>query len=1020
MKKKLLFTVMLMSFFVLGYAEMHVSTHVENKNVLVEEFTGIQCGYCPQAHAIVADMIEAQGGKVYAIAFHAGGYAIPGSDQPDFRVPEGETINDYWGITGNPAGIINRRAFGDQYITNRSFWATYARQITEEAAPVNLYVASSYDEASRQITIDVEAYYTADVDADFNLLSVAVTESGILGPQKGAAMGDEYVHQHMLRDFVTPVWGDTITDCKQGSFVTRKYVYDVPETINDVAVNPANIELVVFVSENEKNVLNVTGSVPAYAGLVLPMAAEIIEPRIPISSSYGGDYFVVDLNNKSTDEVTSASFELTLNGEKYELEWTGVIAPRTQSEISIPFEFPQTLKETRNRYTLALTALNGETYKGNKLTGQFDAPYAVTPTIKVEFNTDMYADENRFMITDTEGNVAYEFGPYEAGIVTEVSEIVTLEPNTTYRFVITDAWSNAIYDNYYRLYDANGKLIFKGQFYEGHGSHVYFTTAAYNVSTEVKPKHILLEDFTGIYCGNCPDAHAMIDEMLKSRADILHPIAIHAGHYADPQNGHPDFRTPEGDEYDTYFQPDGYPNGMVNRTKFAEGDEYMYNRGVWSDLCRTISEQDAPVNLWIGSVYDSATKKLTVNVEGYYTADVDAEQNMLNVVIAQSNIVAYQNGESANYVHNHVARKYLTPVWGDAITECKQGDSFKRQYVYDVPADINGIAFDPAYIEVLAYVCIDKADVLNVTQCRPHYPDLVLPLKAEIEPYKIGINGTYAYNFYEAYLVNKSTTDITNASFIITLNGVAYDAQWTGLAPARETTYIKIPFNQSSLIEANNDYEIELIAVNGIGSGRSSFKGDFQDPIATTPMNKFIIKTDNNATDNQYLIRDMSGKVVYEFGPYPAGAITEVTEEVELEANTTYCLEITDSWSDGIMNPRGTCKVYNADGKIVAQILEIKDHGCRHFFATTLQSGVEGVAADVAYNVYYNAYTGAIVVAGTQNETYRVAVYNMAGECVYTAQATGETVIPAEYDGVYVVQVTSAAISHVAKVVVNK
>ena len=68
-----------------GVAQYQVSTEVQPKNALLEEFTGINCGNCPDAHKIVANLLLAQEHTVYAIAIHSGYYASPFSDQPDFR-----------------------------------------------------------------------------------------------------------------------------------------------------------------------------------------------------------------------------------------------------------------------------------------------------------------------------------------------------------------------------------------------------------------------------------------------------------------------------------------------------------------------------------------------------------------------------------------------------------------------------------------------------------------------------------------------------------------------------------------------------------------------------------------------------------------------------------------------------------------------------------------------------------------------------------------------------------------------
>lgn len=1022
MKKEFLLIVVMMLVANLCRAEHNVSTEPEYKKVLIEEFTGIHCGYCPQAHKIVAEILKAQPENVYAIAVHAGQYAVPNSDEPNFILTEGATINSYFGITGYPSGMVNRQRVQDRIIINRTSWAVFARQETEVIAPVNLWMKSSYNEANRTLTVDVEGYYTADVNSGFNLLNVVLTENNIMGPQSGGGLGDEYMHQHMARAYLTSTWGDTITSCKKGDFFSKQYIYTVPETINDVAVNPAELEVVVYVTENNENVLNVTGGRPDYPALVLPLEAEIAQPLIPINDVYGYDYFDINLINKSTEEITSATFNVSFNSVDYTVEWSGVAAPRATTTIRLPFDVSGLSKATGNKYVIKATAFNGVEYTSNKLADKFDAPVSVTPAVKIEFCPDEFADENRFLIKDMDGNVVYEFGPYEAGeyAYTVIKELVNLSPDTRYCFEVTDAWSNGIYDGYVKVYDCHGTLVDQLKSVDNHGARLFFNTASTNVSREVQKKKVYLEDFTGIHCGNCPDAHVVIAELLKAQGDKIYAAAIHAGHYAEPFEGQPDFRTPQGDSLDIYFDTPGYPSGMLNRITFEGENEPMTSRNKWPEYARLVCDQDAPVNLWLGSTYNPETGELTVNVEGYYTATVDADFNMLNLLITQSGIRGPQSGtsEGNNYIHDHVARVYLTPVWGDTIASCKEGDTFKRQFVYEVPAHINGVATDVSNFEVLAYVCLDKTDVLNVVGARPEYPGFSLPMNAEIQQPLIPISGTYAYNYYELFLVNKSTEDIVEAGFDVRLNGVDYMTEWTGLAPARSTTLIKVPFNQSTLIQSVNEFTIKLGGVNYQLYDGNSISGDFQDPVETTPFNKFVIKTDKYADENQYLIKDMKGNIVHEFGPYPVGVVTEVTEELMLEADQTYCLEITDAWGNGIYLPRGTCKMYNAEGKLVTQLLEIKAHGTRAFFTTSVESAVEAVNADNAYAVHYSKADNAIQVVANGNEVYNVAVYNAAGQCVYAAQATQNTTVPASVAGVYVVEVTSATAHQVAKVAV--
>lgn len=57
------------------FAQTFVSTEVANKNVILEEYTGINCGYCPDGHKIANQIIAAHPGRAWAINIHQGSFA---------------------------------------------------------------------------------------------------------------------------------------------------------------------------------------------------------------------------------------------------------------------------------------------------------------------------------------------------------------------------------------------------------------------------------------------------------------------------------------------------------------------------------------------------------------------------------------------------------------------------------------------------------------------------------------------------------------------------------------------------------------------------------------------------------------------------------------------------------------------------------------------------------------------------------------------------------------------------------
>ena len=90
-------------------------------------------------------------------------------------------------------------------------------------------------------------------------------------------------------------------------------------------------------------------------------------------------------------------------------------------------------------------------------------------------------------------------------------------------------------------------------------------------------KKVLIEDFTGHTCQNCPDAARELDAISAIYPDQIIGMAIHVGSFAKPTPiiGAPydyDFRTNSGDVVDNAFGniSEALPRGMINRAGYPE------------------------------------------------------------------------------------------------------------------------------------------------------------------------------------------------------------------------------------------------------------------------------------------------------------------------------------------------------------------------------------------------------------------------------------------------------------------
>ena len=99
------------------FSQTYVNTEPLDKNVILEEFTGVRCSACPQGHQTANQILEANPGRVWVIAFHPynSNYTLPYAGNTDFRRhhPDLFYSTPYCGTSRYmPSSFINRMLYG--------------------------------------------------------------------------------------------------------------------------------------------------------------------------------------------------------------------------------------------------------------------------------------------------------------------------------------------------------------------------------------------------------------------------------------------------------------------------------------------------------------------------------------------------------------------------------------------------------------------------------------------------------------------------------------------------------------------------------------------------------------------------------------------------------------------------------------------------------------------------------------------------------------------------------------------
>ena len=222
----------------------------QQRIVLLEDFTGVRCVNCPQAHELAKEISDDNPGRVVAVSEHnyfEGGF--PNSDE-DFRNDDAYAIDNLLGPTSLwPIGVVNRKLFSGEpaILLVLAKWTGYVESELAEAPVVNVSMEATLDRANRKVTVIVEAHFLEDVTEDLRL-SVMLNENGIIDPQQTqTGVVDDYVHNHVLRAMPTPSTGAVITSTTEaGRVIRRGYEIDVAPIWNI-----DELEVVAFIHEGQ-------------------------------------------------------------------------------------------------------------------------------------------------------------------------------------------------------------------------------------------------------------------------------------------------------------------------------------------------------------------------------------------------------------------------------------------------------------------------------------------------------------------------------------------------------------------------------------------------------------------------------------------------------------------------------------------------------------------------------------------------------------------------------------------------
>lgn len=442
-----------------------------NKNAVLEELTGIHCGYCPDGHKRANDIATANPGRVVLVNIHAGGYATPGAGEPDLRTTDGTALDGFFNPEGYPAGTVQRKPFGAETFlaTSRANWQNQVNSTLAEASPANVAMDATIDASTRQLTLHVEIYYTTPQASGTNhYLNIGMlqndfeaiqTNYGNYNPTAILPNG-KYLHQHMFRGYlnVGGTWGETI-DASQTGVITKTVTYTIPANINLVDVNIGKLQFFAILhtghnAYNTSTVVTAAEISPTYTNV--PNATASANSIVNSFNVCDGQSItpIVKVDN-SGSAITSINFSTSVNGgTAVPFTYNGNIPAFGSQEITLPAMVVNAIGT--NNVQVTITSVNGGAGNVGSVS-VVTKPIAIASVADglnatVKMTTDRYGSETTWKLFNSANTVVAQGGPYTDGAASgafpQADVNATLVANECYKAVVYDAYGDGFDSGY--------------------------------------------------------------------------------------------------------------------------------------------------------------------------------------------------------------------------------------------------------------------------------------------------------------------------------------------------------------------------------------------------------------------------------------------------------------------------------------------------------------------------------------------------------------------------------------------
>lgn len=414
-------------------------------------------------------------------------------------------------------------------------------------------------------------------------------------------------------------------------------------------------------------------------------------------------------------------------------------------------------------------------------------------------------------------------------------------------------------------------------------------------------KVVLLEQFTGAWCGYCPDGSLIMDQIIKDNPGKVIGVKIHNA-YGGVMS-YDSMAIPEEQILSQALGNSGYPSGMVDRSVFNVGGSsaIFLSRNIWSGAVDAILQQNtiSPVGLKLDWYYDEDSQMIYATIEGDFEQTISDELRF-NVYVLEDSIPAigtgyaqanYYDDEASSplykkgnpmkdYYHMKVVRKMMGGAWGQEYsipTPVTAGS--KIFYTFAVPKNPKWKMKDIHLIGMVQYATSTNKQIVTAVEGIEKTPKTTY----QFTPNALFAGPTGYTKTNEIKIKNTSTLPI---QYEVKINST--NPEWNISINPNETEFTLQPGSSKTLTilytVGSAGVSTGLISINEVdGSGfATSLKGYNSEPE--------FLQVNNSANDYGVLSTIQSFDDYKNIAPIPADDFVQVSSEFENLVVAYWCM----------------------------------------------------------------------------------------------------------------------------------